>query len=146
MLQKNNKSLNDFPPLPTPNRLLLKEMGNRLMREKLAYDTDKLLLEHQELHTELNNDQKRVYNVVVNSVAEDRRGLFFVFGARGPGKTYLYKTIIARLRGEGKIVLTVASSGIATCYYRAEGLHIPDFKFQLTYQTNPPVTFAKELS
>ena len=113
ILQKNNKSLNDYPPLPTPNHLLLKELGNRLMREELAYDTDKMLLEHQELHKELNNEQKRVYNVVLDSVHEDKGGLFFVYGAGGTGKTYLYKTIIARLRGEGKIVLAVASSSIA---------------------------------
>nr|GEV19385.1 AT hook motif-containing protein, putative [Tanacetum cinerariifolium] len=35
-------------------------------------------------------------------------------GGRGTGKTFLYKTIISRLRSELKIVLVVASSGIAS--------------------------------
>ena len=37
----------------------------------------------------------------------------FVYGHGGTGKTYLWKTIICRLRLEGKIVIAVASSGIA---------------------------------
>jgi ATP-dependent DNA helicase PIF1 len=39
--------------------------------------------------------------------------MFFVYGYGGTGKTYLYKTMTACLRSEGKIVLNVASSGIA---------------------------------
>nr|GEW46731.1 hypothetical protein [Tanacetum cinerariifolium] len=35
-------------------------------------------------------------------------------GKGGTGKTFLYKTIISRLRSERKIVLALASSGIAT--------------------------------
>jgi hypothetical protein len=39
--------------------------------------------------------------------------LFFVAGCGGTGKTFLWTTLASRLRGEGKIVLAVASSGIA---------------------------------
>ncbi|XP_071697343.1 uncharacterized protein [Rutidosis leptorrhynchoides] len=40
--------------------------------------------------------------------------VFFVYGPGGTGKTFLYKAIISRLRSESKIVLAVASSGIAS--------------------------------
>jgi len=40
--------------------------------------------------------------------------LFFVYGGGGTGKTYLWRTLITHLRGEKKIVLVVASSGIAS--------------------------------
>ncbi|XP_074351964.1 uncharacterized protein LOC141691119 [Apium graveolens] len=40
-------------------------------------------------------------------------GLFFVYGSGGCGKTYLWKTLITKLRSKSKIVLSVASSGIA---------------------------------
>nr|XP_023883470.1 uncharacterized protein LOC111995771 [Quercus suber] len=43
----------------------------------------------------------------------DSGGLYFVYGHGGTGKTYLWKTLIACLRSQGKIVLAVASSGIA---------------------------------
>ncbi|GJW89246.1 ATP-dependent DNA helicase PIF1-like protein [Tanacetum coccineum] len=39
--------------------------------------------------------------------------MFFVYGCGGTGKTYLYKTMSAVLRSEGRIVLNFASSGIA---------------------------------
>lgn len=36
-----------------------------------------------------------------------------MYGSGGCGKTYLWRTIIARLRSERRIILPVASSGIA---------------------------------
>ena len=38
--------------------------------------------------------------------------IFFVNGSGGTGNTYLWKTIITKLRSDGKIVLAIASSGI----------------------------------
>jgi ATP-dependent DNA helicase PIF1 len=40
--------------------------------------------------------------------------MFFVDGYGGTGKTYLWKTLSYRLRSEGKIVINVASGGIAS--------------------------------
>ena len=41
-------------------------------------------------------------------------GIFFVFGHSGIGKSFLWNTIISGICSEGKIVLVVASSGIAS--------------------------------
>ncbi|CAI0396898.1 unnamed protein product [Linum tenue] len=49
----------------------------------------------------------------MNSVDEGAGKFFFLYGHGGTGKTYLYNTIIAKLRSQQKIVLVVASSGIA---------------------------------
>ncbi|GJY18785.1 hypothetical protein Tco_0390276 [Tanacetum coccineum] len=43
-----------------------------------------------------------------------RRGLYFVYGYGGTGKTFLWKTLAAGIRRQGDIVLNVASSGIAS--------------------------------
>jgi hypothetical protein len=40
--------------------------------------------------------------------------LFFVYGSGGTGKTFVWTMLLFRLRGQGKIVLTVASSRIAS--------------------------------
>jgi len=40
--------------------------------------------------------------------------LFFVYGSGGTSKTFVWTTFLSRLRGQGKIVLAVASSGIAS--------------------------------
>jgi hypothetical protein len=39
--------------------------------------------------------------------------LFFVYGNGGTGKTFVWTTFLSRLRGQGKIVLAIASLGIA---------------------------------
>lgn len=49
----------------------------------------------------------------MHSVNNKEGGLFFIYGSGGCGKTYLWGTIISKLRSERKIVLPVASSGIA---------------------------------
>nr|GEU82985.1 DNA helicase [Tanacetum cinerariifolium] len=52
----------------------------------------------------------------INDVLIDLQSceLIFVYGHGGTGKTFLWKTIISSLRYEGKIVLIVVSSGIAS--------------------------------
>ncbi|KAL1290057.1 hypothetical protein AAHE18_20G101800 [Arachis hypogaea] len=44
----------------------------------------------------------------------ERHGFFFVYGFGGTGKTFLYRVLSARLRSEKKMVINVASSGIAS--------------------------------
>ena len=85
-----------------------------MLREELNYDYHSLEKEHSTLITQLNKSQKDVYDCVINVVNEKKSGLFFVYGHRGTGKTFLWHTIISKIRSEGKIVLAVASSGIAS--------------------------------
>ncbi|GJY36171.1 ATP-dependent DNA helicase PIF1-like protein [Tanacetum coccineum] len=55
-----------------------------------------------------------IYKEVTDSIDNQKDRFYFVYGPGGTGKIFLYKTIIARLRSEKKIVLAVASSGIAS--------------------------------
>jgi predicted ATPase len=43
--------------------------------------------------------------------------LFFVYGSGGTGKTFVWTTLLSHLRGQGKIVLAVASSRIASLLF-----------------------------
>jgi len=51
---------------------------------------------------------------MLNVVTNKEGKLFFVYGICGTSKTFVWTTILSRLRRQGKIVLTVASSGIAS--------------------------------
>lgn len=49
----------------------------------------------------------------MDSIQHEEGKFFFLNGPGGTGKTYLYTTIITKIRAMKKIVLPVASSGIA---------------------------------
>jgi len=99
--------------MPYPNTLLLSQSNNRLLQEELDYDRILLAYEHMKLLSDLNYEQRKIYDAVIGSVTENKGGVYFVYGHGGTGKTYLWRTLICRLRSEGKIVIVVASSGIA---------------------------------
>ncbi|GKE21208.1 ATP-dependent DNA helicase PIF1-like protein [Tanacetum coccineum] len=100
--------------MPQPNPALLTSVDNRLLREARAFDMNKSRIQHQELYPQLNPEQRLIYEEVVDSVHNKKGQFHFVYRPGGTRKTFLYKTIISRLRSELKIVLAVASSGIAS--------------------------------
>jgi DNA replication protein DnaC len=65
----------------------------------------------------LNDDQHSAYETILNVVTNKNGKLFFVYGSGGIGKTFVWTTLLSRLRGQGKIVLVVASSGIASLLF-----------------------------
>jgi hypothetical protein len=88
--------------------------NNKLIEEELSYDSAKLEKESNELYQQLNDDQKNAFHVIIKAVLAKEPNIFFVIGHGGTGKTFLWNTIIAYLRSQRKIVLTVASSGVAS--------------------------------
>jgi hypothetical protein len=83
-----------------------------LVEEELLYPEDPLIDMHNPTAS-LNEDQTRAFNVIVQRVERKDPGFFFVSGYGGTGKTYLWNRIVNYLRKKNKIVLTVASSGVA---------------------------------
>jgi ATP-dependent DNA helicase PIF1 len=113
LLQSNNKSLSDFPTMPQPDLSLITARQNRLIYDELNYDRHSLVEEHTQLMSTMTSEQRRIYDKVMTRVAENKPGLFFLYGYGGTGKTYIWRAMSAALRSKGDIVLTVASSGIA---------------------------------
>ena len=65
-------------------------------------------------YSQLNESQKSAFDTITGSVTADpHKTHFFLQGPAGTGKTFLYNTLCHYYRGQGKIVLCVASSGIA---------------------------------
>jgi len=62
----------------------------------------------------LNADQTHAFTTSVQRVLDEEPGLFFVSGYGGTGKTFLWNRIVSYVRAKQRIVLTVASSGVAT--------------------------------
>ncbi len=57
--------------------------------------------------------------------------LFFVYGSGGIDKTFVWTTLLSRLQGQGKIVLTVASSGIASLLLPGDRIAHSRFKIPI---------------
>ncbi|XP_071709130.1 uncharacterized protein [Rutidosis leptorrhynchoides] len=114
VLHKHEKSLSDFPSLPQPDESLLTQLDNRLIREELNYNIKEMKNLHDNLFRSLNTEQLALYERLIKAVTNQEGGLYFLYGPGGTGKTFLYNTILTKLRSEEMIALAVASSGIAS--------------------------------
>ncbi|KAK9724458.1 hypothetical protein RND81_05G073600 [Saponaria officinalis] len=93
-LQINGSSLNRYEGMPIPDTSATLHHLNTLVMDELAYDRQSLHEEHENLLSSM-------------------RGVFFVYGYGGTGKTFIWRSLCAALRSKGKFFLPVASSGIA---------------------------------
>jgi len=93
---KNGDLMTDYG-LPEPDRTMRSRVANRLLAEELAYDCEDLVRIHGTLVSQLNVEQKKVYDVVTQSVYRKSGQFFFVYGCGGTGKTFLWNAIILRL-------------------------------------------------
>ncbi|XP_022030654.1 uncharacterized protein LOC110931576 [Helianthus annuus] len=99
-LLRNGSSLHRFSTMPYPDDDYLMTESNHLINEELSFDTDELRGEFNNLHSSLNEDQRAVFNEIMDVVRSGKGGVFFVYGAS--------------IRSTGHIVINVASSGIAS--------------------------------
>jgi hypothetical protein len=122
ILATYNKKLKDFAGMPllnpnyNPNDTLLNNFElNRFIRAETEYNREVLIEYVQIAVAKLNPEQFEIYNqIIYNTKPTGKSGnLYFVDGPGGTGKTFLYNTILAKKRAEGKIALAVATSGIA---------------------------------
>jgi hypothetical protein len=114
VLMRNGHHLEDFPTLPKYNYIPSVHGGNQLVEEELAYDQHSLTTDADNAKDRLNDDQRNAYETILNAVTNKEGKLFFVYGSGGTGKTFVWTTLVSRLRGQGKIMLGIASSGIAS--------------------------------
>ena len=66
------------------------------------------------MYDQLNPDQRSCFDVIVTAIETDPRNAhFFLQGPAGTGKTFLYRCLCHHYRSQSKVVLCIASSGIA---------------------------------
>ncbi|XP_045800265.1 uncharacterized protein LOC123894338 [Trifolium pratense] len=114
LLNENGRTLGDYPSMPVPIVEDVNTFHNKLIADELSYDRVELAAMHATLVKKLTDEQHGVYQEILTSVLSGHGQFFFLYGYGGTGKTFLWKTLSAALRSEGKIVINVASSGIAS--------------------------------
>ncbi|KAH9613206.1 hypothetical protein KSS87_004398 [Heliosperma pusillum] len=112
-LQINGSSLNRFEGMPLPDISATSHHRNNLVTDELSYDRQSLREEHDNNLVIMTDEQRLVYNEIVDAVLKNKGGVFFVYGYGGTGKTFIWRTLCAAFRCKGDICLPVASSGIA---------------------------------
>jgi hypothetical protein len=101
----------DLPKLPAQ---CFSISDNRLINDELDPEPLMLSMQAASLVSQLNAGQKSVFDMITKRVLSGRPCFFFVCGHGGTGKMFLWNAIIASLRSEKKIVLVVASLGVAS--------------------------------
>ncbi|XP_019150680.1 PREDICTED: uncharacterized protein LOC109147533 [Ipomoea nil] len=114
LLGQQNKSLKDFPPMPTPSTDNTRLFQNRLVFEELNYNSEQLKTDSEKMCCKLTEEQSLIFYTIMQDIATNKGGLFFVYGYGGTGKTFLWRALSASVRCKGQIVSNVASSGIAS--------------------------------
>jgi hypothetical protein len=113
LLTPHGKCLSDFC-MPQPIHDWSRCNRNPLLTAELAYDmrTEEGL--RDDIVQKFNEDQAKHFHEIVTAVTQDPRSAhFFLQGPGGTGKTFLYRGLCHHFRSSGRIVLCVASSGIA---------------------------------
>lgn len=85
-----------------------------MIATELDYSIQEQAILRDQRYEQLNAQQKHAYDTIISTVALDpEHAHFFLQGAGGTGKTFLYRALCNYFRAQGQIVLCVASSGIA---------------------------------
>jgi len=114
LLMCNGKSLKDHKTLPYPVFDELRAQANKFIADELNYGKDKEGQLHKSLLEKLTDEQYGVYSTIMKSVEALDGQFYFLYDYGGTGKTFMWKTLSTAIRSQGKIVINVASSGIAS--------------------------------
>ncbi|XP_073033758.1 uncharacterized protein [Primulina eburnea] len=130
LLHHYKKKLDDFD-LPSISAEFLEETPlPKFIEDELSYqisDDDLRYIER------LNAQQRMAFDTIVENIMHNQSKLFFIDGPGGTGKTFLYRSILAHLRKMGKIIIAVATSGIAATLL--QGGRTAHSRFQIPLRT-----------
>ncbi|WVZ76660.1 hypothetical protein U9M48_024616 [Paspalum notatum var. saurae] len=100
--------------------------------------------DHDALATSLNAEQRSAYDEILAAMDSGEGGVFFVDGPKGTGKTFLYKALLATVRGIGNIAVATATSGVAASIMPGGRTAHSRFKKPLTIYDGVSCSFTKQ--
>ena len=99
-------------PLPVGDWAAIQH--NHHIAQQLDYHPTREQEAAEACRAQMNAQQLAVYEHVLQCINDRAGGLFFLNRPGGTGKTFVYQAISHAICGQGKVVLCVASSGIAS--------------------------------
>jgi hypothetical protein len=73
---------------------------NRLIMEELSYASNDTTAEVNQLITQLNSEQRHIYDIIEHSISNESGYTFFIYGYGGTGKTFLWNTLLSSVRNK----------------------------------------------
>ncbi|EUC56136.1 PIF1-like helicase, partial [Rhizoctonia solani AG-3 Rhs1AP] len=130
-------------PTCTQNWDQINQEQNRLIREQYVLRDEQPVGIEFELQEQLNDEQRESFQRVLASVNNDEGTTFFLDGPAGTGKTFLYQALCYTLRAQDKIVLCVASSGLAALLLPGGKTSHSVFKIPIDIKANSTCNIPK---
>ncbi|XP_062208999.1 uncharacterized protein LOC133910713 [Phragmites australis] len=141
MLQSMGKDIRSFPLSEIDEA---HDTANGVPREIFEESTIEIDHEHATLSDSLNAEQRAVYDEILSAIDSDEGGVFFVDGPGGTGKTFLYKALLATIRGQEKIAVATATSGVAASIMHGGRTAHSRFKIPLNVDDGAFCSFTKQ--
>ena len=123
LLEEQDKQLSDYNlPQPITYR---REVKHKL--QKWAPHSRELAMHTNAAYTTFNEEQQRIFDLIITAVTNNHPILLFLDGKAGVGKMFLINAICDKLRSINIITLPTATSAYAAQlqYIVVEELHIP---------------------
>ncbi|XP_019261130.1 PREDICTED: uncharacterized protein LOC109239080 [Nicotiana attenuata] len=94
----------------------------------------------------LNIEQRRAYNIILDTIFSNKPGAFFIDGPGGTGKSFLYRALLATVRHRGFIALAIASLGVAASLLPGGRTAHSRFKIPIDVDENFSCNISKQSS
>ncbi|XP_073362511.1 uncharacterized protein [Aegilops tauschii subsp. strangulata] len=133
----------DIESFPLPEIDKRHETTGDIPREIVEETSIEVDPEDVSLHKNLNIEQRKAYDEILAMVDRQRGGIFFVDGPGGTGKTFLYRALLATIRGQGKIAVATATSGVAASVMPGGRTAYSRFKIPLKIDDGAICSFTK---
>jgi hypothetical protein len=141
MLQSMGK---DIKSIPLPDIDEEFDSATGVVREIFEESTIEPNDEDKTLSDSLNTDQRAAYDEIMSAVDGDEGGVFFVDRPGGTGKTFLYRALLAMVRGQKKIVVATVASGVVASIMPGGRTTHSRFKIPLSIDDGGFCTFTKQ--
>ena len=112
LLLGSNRTMKDVG-MCSPNRDWDSLLSNSLLQDHLRFEPSQEEGLLETMLPSLNEEQRFAFDRILRSFDAGNKDTFFVIGAAGAGKTFLYNTLCHAFRSRSLLVLCVAYSGIA---------------------------------
>jgi hypothetical protein len=141
MLQSLGKDIKSFP-LPKIDNTYDDACG--VPREIFEESNIESTEDDVALSESLNDEQKAVYDEILSAIDTNDGGLFFVDGPGGTGKTFLYRSLLAKIRSQNKIDVATATSRVVASIMPGGRIAHSCFKLPLTIDSGGCCSFTKQ--